>query len=123
MGQVEGTIDAQDEDAQGNRQTVQDHWQGETAPAKDAPQPPAPQKVEAGPSLVRQGPAGGQSRSEAGPAVAGSAKPLEGVMMASRHRLPSVSPMIFQVQETLSRAPCALPSDADERSKLLERKL
>ena len=43
--------------------------------------------------------------------------------MVSRHRLVAVSPMTFQVQETLSRAPCVLPSDADERSKLLERKL
>jgi RNA polymerase-interacting CarD/CdnL/TRCF family regulator len=43
--------------------------------------------------------------------------------MVSRRGLVAVSPMTFRVQETLSRAPCALPSDADERSKLLERKL
>jgi RNA polymerase-interacting CarD/CdnL/TRCF family regulator len=43
--------------------------------------------------------------------------------MTGRHRLAAVSPVTFRVQETLCTAPCALPSDADERSRLLERKL
>jgi len=43
--------------------------------------------------------------------------------MASRNRRVAVSPITFRVQETLSKAPYALPSDAEERSKLLERKL
>jgi RNA polymerase-interacting CarD/CdnL/TRCF family regulator len=44
-------------------------------------------------------------------------------MMATRHRRTSVGPVTVYVQETLSAAPCALPSDPDERSKLLRRKL
>jgi RNA polymerase-interacting CarD/CdnL/TRCF family regulator len=43
--------------------------------------------------------------------------------MGSRHRLLAALPTTYQVQETLSKAPCALPSAALERSKLLERKL
>jgi RNA polymerase-interacting CarD/CdnL/TRCF family regulator len=43
--------------------------------------------------------------------------------MSARHRLTSVEPVTFHVQETLSAAPCTLPSDPDERSRLLERKL
>lgn len=43
--------------------------------------------------------------------------------MAGRHRLASVGPTTFHVREALSAAPCALPSDPDERSRLLRRKL
>lgn len=43
--------------------------------------------------------------------------------MTGRHRRSAVSPITFRVRETLSAAPSALPSDADERSRLLERKL
>ena len=43
--------------------------------------------------------------------------------MTARHRLTSVAPITFHVRETLFTAPCALPSDSDERSGLLERKL
>ena len=44
-------------------------------------------------------------------------------MMASRRRRTSVGPVTFHVRETLSAAPCVLPSDPDERLELLERKL
>jgi RNA polymerase-interacting CarD/CdnL/TRCF family regulator len=43
--------------------------------------------------------------------------------MATRHRRTSVRLTTFHVRETLSAAPSVLPSDPDERSELLERKL
>jgi RNA polymerase-interacting CarD/CdnL/TRCF family regulator len=43
--------------------------------------------------------------------------------MATRHGRTSVGPVTFHVRETLSAAPCVRPSDPDERSELLERKL
>jgi RNA polymerase-interacting CarD/CdnL/TRCF family regulator len=43
--------------------------------------------------------------------------------MARRHRLGAVGTMTFRVQETLAAAPSTLPSDSEERLKLMERKL
>lgn len=43
---------AKDEDTQGNSQAVQDHREGEAAPAKDSTQPPSPQEIKEGPALV-----------------------------------------------------------------------
>jgi RNA polymerase-interacting CarD/CdnL/TRCF family regulator len=43
--------------------------------------------------------------------------------MARRHRLRSVGQATFHVEEALGAAPCVLPSDPDERTGLLERKV
>jgi hypothetical protein len=74
--------DAQDEDTQSNSKTFQDHRQGKATSAETEAQPPATQKIKASSSVLFQGPARSQGRSEAGTAHSGIAQTEVKTMMS-----------------------------------------